>query len=265
MSSDPDRRRLRPTRITRAVIAALCAVSLTLAPLVAPSAGLAQSPHFGGPLPSLAPLPPPDKPPGGGGGGGSLCRSELCRRIVEKFCTSNAIKALGGCVKLAQKLVDARKGSAFVRGVLRDAKDLAFKRPYSGKDFEVHHIVPQGRPFGGVADFAQSILERVGIKVDEADNLSALRGPLRKVGMDGYKMLSKTRIGRILQKRIAHADAQTKYYYETVNERFAARFAKLIEQGKEPTKSEVEALLKQIKEDLYNGGKDFIERGKAPR
>ncbi len=83
--------------------------------------------------------------------------------------------------------------------------------------------------------------------------------------MKGYNDLPKRKNGKILRKRLAHADAQTRYYYQTVNEIFAMRFGKLIKQGKEPTKAEVEALLQEIKNKLYNGDTKFIAPGKTRR
>jgi len=55
MHSGPIRRgRPCQARIARATIAALCVVSLSLAVLVAPSTGLAQSPGYEGPAMSQA-------------------------------------------------------------------------------------------------------------------------------------------------------------------------------------------------------------------
>ncbi len=286
MSSDPERRRRRSSRarVARAIVAVLCGVSLTLTPLIAPSAGLAQSSSSGGPAsaPPYSPasanpnIGPPDKPPPGGGGGRGgggegrfPCRVKQCLEIVKQFCTSKAIKAVGGCAELAQKFLDTKKGDA--REVLGDKKnpekslDLAFQDPFFGVGFQVHHIVPQGPPFDGVARFAQSILQRVGIKLNDEVNLSALRDFTLKRGMKGYNDLPKRKNGKILQKRLAHADAQTRFYYQTVNEIFAKRFGGLIKRGKEPTKAQVEALLQEIKNDLYNGDGRFIAPGKAPR
>lgn len=269
MSSDPNRRRrLSPARIARVVIAALCAASLTLALLVAPSAGLAQSPHFDGTLPARLPPGPPPVPPGGGGGGGGgggrfPCRGKQCLEIVKQFC--KAVEKFGGCAELAKQFLDTKKGDP--RDVLgnkdhpEQSRDLAFRPPFLGVDFEVHHIVPQGNN-QGVPNFAQAILQRVGIKLNDPSNLAALRGPKRKRGMKGYNDLSTTADGRILQKRLAHADAQTRFYYQTVND----RFAQLIKRTRNhPTKAQVEALLQEIKNKLYNGDTKFIAPGKAPR
>ena len=135
MSSDPQRRR-RPSRarIMRAMLATLCAVSLTLTPLIAPSASLAQSSPGSGQLvrTSSAPLPPPDKPPGGRGGGGGEgrfpCRGKQCLEIVKQFCKEG--EKFGGCAELAQKFLDTKKGDP--RNVLGNDKnnhvpDLAFQ------------------------------------------------------------------------------------------------------------------------------------------
>ncbi len=275
MSSDPQRHH-RPSRarITRAMLAALCAVSLTLTPLIAPSASLAQSSPGSGQLvrTNSAPLPPPDKPPGGRGGGGEgrfPCRVKQCLEIVKQFCTSKAIKAVGGCLELARELLKTKNSSGAPR-VLK-GKDLAFRAPFNGVGFQVHHIVPQGPPYDGVANFAQAILQRVGIELNDPNNLAALRGPTLKKGTDGYHNLVNNRKGNelaegeALQKRLAHADAQTRYYYQTVNEIFAKRFGGLIKRGKEPTKAQVEDLLQEIKNKLYNGDTKFIAPGKTPR
>ncbi len=281
MSSDPERRRRGPSRArtARALIAALCALSLTLAPLVAPSAGVAQSFGSGPTTPQSGPpnIEPPGKPPGGGRGGGGgggegrfPCRSSVgeCLQIIKQFCRKVEESGLGNCADLAKEFLDTKKGDP--RKVLGNDKnghvpDLAFQAPYFGVGFQVHHIVPQGEPFFGVARFAQSILQRVGIKLNDEVNLSALRDFTLKRGTPGYKKLPKRKNGKILQKRLAHADAQTRYYYQTVNEIFTMQFGKLIKRGEEPTKAEVEALLEKIKTELYNGDRQFIAPGKTPR
>jgi len=68
-----------------------------------------------------------------------------------------------------------------------------------------------------------------------------------------------------LKARLAHADTLSKYYYQTVNERFAELIGRV---GDNPSEAEVRTVLRQIKADLKNihkNGKDFIQPGKTPR
>lgn len=245
------------------MVAALCAVGLILTLSAAPSTGLAISPAPERGPADAGPLPEPVPQPGSGGARQPPCRSTACRKRVEQFC-----KKVGGCGKFSEDFRDTKRGSKFARGVLTKAKDLAFRKPYNGTGFEAHHTVPQGRPFGGVSDFAQTILKRVGIKLDDTDNLNGLRGKSRQVGKPGYEDLvrglrGKAREeGKSLQQRMAHADARTRYYYETVNERFAKLIQKV---GDNPTEAEVREVLRQIKKDLYKGGDEFLKPGATPR
>lgn len=254
MSSDPDRRRrLSPARIAQAIIAALCAVGLMLAPLVAPSTGLAKPlASSAGPPPVRAlepPLPQPD--PSGGGARQPPCRSTACRKRVAQFC-----KRVGGCGKFSERF--RQTGRSGIEKFKKDHPPPADKFG-NRTGWELHHTVQVGKN-KGLSDFAQAVLERAGVKANVGENLVYLRGKIRQEGTKGYDDLSST-----LQKRLFHSDARTNYYYQTVNDRLSELIHRV---GDDPTADQVKAVLKKIDEqikNLDNGGKNFIEPGKAPR
>jgi len=257
MSSDPNRRRrLSSARIARAMIAAVCAVSLSLTPLVAPSTGLAKPPaSSAGPPPVRAlepPLPQPD--PSGGGARKPPCRSKACQALIKRLC------ARINCNRLSELFRSTRKGSSFARRALKREGDAAFEKPVNGKGFDVHHIVPQG---GKLSRFAQSILQRAGVKVDDPENLAALRGASRQVGKPGYRALGRGALGRALRRRMADSDTYFDHYNEQVNERFT-EFVRS-HQGRLPNRAEVQKILQEIKSELYRGGGRYLKPGPKPR
>jgi len=229
------------------MVAALCAVGLILILSAAPSTGLAISPSDGQHPADIGPLPEPV--PSGGGARQPPCRSTACRKLVKAFCKKF------DCGKLSQRFRDGSRKGGYARDVLEKG-DKAVK---DIRDWEAHHVVPRGRT-GSRSSFVQSVLRRVGIKPDDLDNLLFLRGPARQVGKPGYNELSAE-----LKARAAHADTLTRYYDETVN----ARFAELIRRvGKNPTKAQVRAVLRQIKADLMSTAKTkekYIKPGSTPR
>jgi hypothetical protein len=176
----------------------------------------------------------------------------LCQKIVEKVC-----KVIN-CARLARLFQATSRGSAYARGEFKTDPKLDTDQAvteFDLKGFDVHHIVPQNG-LNGLSDFAQSLLERVGIKADDPDNLAALRGTSREIGKPGYDDLPKS-----LQERMAHVDTLPKYYYQTVNQRFSELVNDL--GGRLPNEAQVRELLQEIKGELYSGGKEYIAPGKT--
>ena len=179
------------------------------------------------------------------------CPVEWCQKLIERFCHRI------DCSKLAQMFRGTAGGSA--RDVLREHHDAAFGLPWDGTNFDAHHIVAQSnRLYGGIANFAQTLLERVGISADDIDNLAALRGADLQVGKPGYEQLPAD-----LRGRMAHADTTFRYYYEKVNEQFATWIRS--HGGRLPDASEVRQILRSIKADLYTGGRGYIQPERTPR
>lgn len=194
------------------------------------------------------PLPQPD--PSGGGARQPPCRSTACRKRIEQFC-----KRVGGCGKFSERFrKEGRGGARKFKEKNLPPKDKSGNR--SG--WELHHIVPVLKK--GISDFAQSVLNRAGVDANVKDNLLYLRASARQLGKPGYDRLSPE-----LQARFAHADALTNYYYQPVNERFVALIRRV---GDEPTKNEVQAVLREIKadlEDVQERGRKYIEPRLTPR
>lgn len=241
-TADTDRSYGNPLLAARRLgVAAAIALMLVPAFIAAPNAQAAAAPAAS--PASLGPPPAPANLP---------CQPEWCQKLIEHLCHRI------DCALLSNEF----RGTAAEGDARAELKqDKAFQKPWNGRDFDVHHIVPQGGACFGVAVLAQSLLMKVGIKANDPENLAVLRGFRRQVGKPGYKELPPD-----LKKRMAHADTRACYYYQKVNERFAewqrrhggAR-------GRLPNESEVRAILRSIKRDLYNGGKDFIKPGVRPR
>jgi hypothetical protein len=213
------------------------------------SAPAATSTSDPGPTPaSTGPPPPPVRR-----GTPLPCPLEWCQKLIEHLCHRF------DCAKLSAEFRGtASKKSKVVRQALH--RDTAFQPPWNGVGFVVHHIVPQGDAQGGVAEFAQWLLQRVGTKADDIDNLAALRAPEREKGTLGYKQLDGY---PSLQQRMAHSDTLSKFYYQQVNEWFA-RWVRS-HGGRLPNEADVRSILRAIKRDLYAGGNDFIKPGIKPR
>lgn len=195
---------------------------------------------------TTGPPPPPTRRP-------IPCPLEWCQKLIEQFCHRF------DCAKLSSEFRGtASHKSRVARRALHS--DAAFQPPWNGVGFAVHHIVAQGNPYNGVADFAQWLLRRVGLGADDPANLAALRGSSRERGTAGYAQLAAD---PALQGRMAHSDTLAKYYYQRVNERFAQWIRG--HGGHLPDRAQVRAILHQIKAELYAGGTHYIKSGVIPR